>query len=287
LASLITSDLNGIRTTQSASRFTTASPLFSSKQASQTNDNNNNNGPSNPFFRRIIKPLKQKILSYRSPLSVRRRWTQYFFLAFAAAFFWLGTATLHTQPTFASSATMAPIERIYEKTSPSLDKIIDRYVKKHMFDDDKFDPVESLYREAFDDVNSGTYPQALREIAGEALGKDVKVKVGLEKDDSFTFAAPLMTVVKALEKRGLSRTLAFAVLGVSFVLGAPSLSLLFGMIAGNISKRNIRNLMKTRYGDSYTLDATIKPEEVIEAPDDDEDEEEDDEDADEDAGGDE
>jgi hypothetical protein len=54
------------------------------------------------------------------------------------------------------------------------------------------------------------------------------------------------------------------------------------MVIGGMSKRNVNNTMKKRYGDTYTVDATIKPEDDVEAPDDDDDDDEDDDDDDED-----
>jgi hypothetical protein len=54
---------------------------------------------------------------------------------------------------------------------------------------------------------------------------------------------------------------------------------LFGMMMiGGVSKRNMNKVMKQRYGDTYTVDATIKPEEDVEAPDDEDDDEDDDDD---------
>jgi hypothetical protein len=46
----------------------------------------------------------------------------------------------------------------FKSSSPSLDTIVHRYVKDHMFDDDVYDPVESIYREANDDAELRKYP---------------------------------------------------------------------------------------------------------------------------------
>ena len=230
-----------------------------------------------------LRLLQQRLPTFQSPFSLRLRLRRALFLIFTAAFFWLGTATLHAKPSFASSSsTLAPIERILEKTSPSLDKIIDRYVKDHMFDDDTYDPIESLYREAYNDATQGTYPQALREVVGESLGQGVEKSLQ-SGSSKMTIENMFFQAISMLQKRGLSQSTAIVVLASCFAIGGPLTFMLgFAMVSG-ASKRNMTKLMKSRYGDSYTLDATIKPEVIVEAPEDDEDEDdvEDDDEADE------
>lgn len=66
--------------------------------------------------------------------------------------------------------------------------MIDAYVRDRLFADDKYDPVESAYREAFADAggsvsgskdssatSSGAYPTLLAETAGTALGQQKSV----------------------------------------------------------------------------------------------------------------
>ena len=230
-------------------------------------------------LRMKLRLLQLRLQTWQSPFSLRRRLGRGLFLIFAAAFFWLGSATLHAKPSFASSSTVAPIERIMEKTSPSLDKIIDKYVRDHMFDDDTYDPIESLYREAYNDATQGTYHQALREVVGESLGQGVEKS--LQKGASkMTIENMFFQAISMLQKRGLSQSTAIVVLASSFAIGAPLAFMLgFAMVSG-ASKRNMTKLMKSRYGESYTLDATIKPEVIVEAPEDDEDEDDADDDDD-------
>jgi hypothetical protein len=54
------------------------------------------------------------------------------------------------------------------------------------------------------------------------------------------------------------------------------------MMIGAQNKRSINRLMKKPYGETYTVDATIKVEEDVEVPDDDEDIDDDDGDDEED-----
>ena len=69
-------------------------------------------------------------------------------------------------------------------------------------------------------------------------------------------------------------------IAASFVVAGPSAFLFVGMVIGGASKRNMNKVMKKRYGDSYTVDATIRTEEDVEAPDDDEDDEDEDDEVD-------
>jgi hypothetical protein len=145
-----------------------------------------------------------------------------------------------------------------EKTSPSLDKIIDRYVQDHIFDDDVYDPVESLYREAYDDATQGSYPQALREVVAESLGQAEK---GLFQKESKTSIDELIyKAISALQKRGMSQSTATAVLAGAVAIGVPLTVLLGFASVSSLSKRNMNKLLKSRYGETFTLDATIKPE---------------------------
>lgn len=200
------------------------------------------------------------------------------------AMLWGGLALQTTAPSHASTTTTAqaasttsPIELVLQRTSPSLDRMVDRYVKSYMFADDSYDPVESIYREAYEDATVGQHPSALAEIKRQVLGDSKKVVAPTSEG----FASWLTSTTKKLQQRGMSESAAILVLASVFVIAGPSLFLFTGMIIGGISKRNIRRLMKKRYGDTYTVDATIKKEEVIEAPEDEDDGDEDDDDSDE------
>lgn len=203
-------------------------------------------------------------------------------VVWSAAIIWAASSNLNIQPCHAS--TMAPSdaiqERILSATSPSLDKIVDRYVKKYMFDDDSYDPVESLYREAYQDATQGTYPRALKEVTSSILGQESgKGLVGMsEKSGENIFGSILSSALGLLQKRGLSEGAAITALAVSFVVAGPFAFLFGGMIIGGMSKRNMNKVMKKRYGDSYSVDATIRTEEEVEAPEDEDDDDEDEDD---------
>lgn len=205
-----------------------------------------------PLFRRLAQRIR-----------LAHRWTQLKRGATVLLFaflFWMGSSGLSTPAAHASMTE-----------SPSLEKIVDRYVQKHMFDDDTYDPVESLYREAYHDATVGTYPQSLKEISSEALGRGSVVQT----TEGEGVGARLSSILLALQKRGLSESAAIAVLAASFMIAGPMAFLFSGMIIGGISKRNMNKLFKERYGDSYTVDATIKTEPDVEAPDDEDDEDDD------------
>jgi hypothetical protein len=242
----------------------TTSPLFSTHS-------------SNPFN------IRKKIAQVQSPMmKLRRKLRRAFTIAFAALWFWSMTAP----PAHAASSTLAPpsVERIVatSKTlktrlvtsSSLLDRITDQYVREHMFQDDTYDPVEGMYREAYDDVATGTYPQALYGTnAGTAgVAKSIPSKTNKNPWD---VGSLLTKATKYLEtKAGIStKTSTFVLAGILVVAG-PSLLLFLGMVVAGMSKRSINKTMKERYGDTYTVDATIKVEDPIETPDDDEEDEE-------------
>lgn len=267
----------------SSARAAFASPLFSAASAPQQQS------PS--LFRRLLG----KTVSASNRSSLLTKFRRSFALVFTVSLLWFGAAGFSSLPAHASStaaatatAVSAPTERVVTSNQKSLDKLVGNYVKSHMFDDDRYDPVESIYREAHDDALTTEYPQALREVASGALGSSAAtggVRVN-DKDNTAgaSIAALLTQAIGALQKRGLSQQAAILVLASIFVVAGPSSFLFAGMIIGGISKRNMNKTMKQRYGDTYTVDATIKPEEDVEAPDDedDDDEEDDDDDADDD-----
>lgn len=201
----------------------------------------------------------------------------------------LAASVFTTQPAQASSAAAPLVESFLEKTSPSLDTMIDNYVKEHMFNDDTYDPIESAYREAYDDAVKGTYPQALREVTGsgssslqsspsQTTGESTSANPVANFFSNIDIGALLTSLLTFLQnKLRLSESAAIMVLAAIFVVAGPSALLFTGMIVGGMSKRNINRVMKKRYGDTYTVDATMKTEDSVEAPDDDEDDEDDDE----------
>jgi hypothetical protein len=214
-----------------------------------------------------------------------------------AVLLWGGMAVTSSLPSHASASSASTLagrlESVLERTSPNVDKIVDRYVRSHMFDDDAYDPIESLYREAFHDATTGQHPGALAEITGSVLGGTAagaadKSKKLMSAPTSEGFATWLTSTIQKLVQKGWSESSAILLLAGVFVIAGPSLFLFVGMIIGGISKRNIQSVMKKRYGDTYTVDATIRTEESVEAPDDeddddgDDDEDEDDDDKDED-----
>jgi hypothetical protein len=216
-----------------------------------------------------------------------------------AVLLWGGLSLAFAPRSHASSSSSSasslfptrPLESVLERTSPSLDTIVDRYVKRHMFDDDKYDPIESLYREAYHDATVGEHPRALAEITGSVLGSGAGTDAAAKGKRLLTnegFATWLTSTVQKLTQRGgMSESSAILLLAGIFVIAGPSLFLFVGMIIGGISKRNIRSVMKKRYGDTYTVDATIRTEEEVKAPDDEEEDEEDDDEDDGDADSDE
>ena len=196
----------------------------------------------------------------------------------ASAVIWMGTSAVSAPPASAASSASV-LERIMP--SANADKIIDRYVRNHMFDDDDAcnqDPLESAYREAFEDYNTkGTYPRAIKDITAEVMGSSGVAKAD-DGEGSMGVIGILTSALRVMERRGLSATTALVIIARTLVVAFPSFLLVGGMIVGGISKRNMNQLFKKRYGEDYTVDASVKREEAVEAPDDEEDDEDDDDD---------
>jgi hypothetical protein len=158
-----------------------------------------------------------------------------------------------SSPAYASpslSSIGASIERVLP--SATLDQMVTRYVKDHMFDEDTYDPVESIYREGYHDKTVGTYPKALKEIRMKVVGKEKEVK------EEFNALKQLMGVTAALEKLGLSKQASLAIVCTTGIIGAPLI--LASLISSYMSfnKRRLVVSMKKRYGDDYSVDAAIK-----------------------------
>jgi hypothetical protein len=168
-----------------------------------------------------------------------------------------GGAALHVAPSYASSTAVASPESIVNRVIPkgaSLDKIVDRYVKDHMFDDDVYDPVESAYREAYEDVTTGKYPRALNEVASSLLGSDVTKS---EKPSENVVISILTNGSKGMQSLGLSAVAANVVVYATTLVGAPSFILLGILSYANMQKRMRIRQNKKRYGEDYRCVGTV------------------------------
>ena len=128
--------------------------------------------------------------------------------------------------------------------------MVDRYVKDHMFDDDVYDPVESAYRETYDDITTGTYPTKLKDITASVLGKSA-VAVDRRQDGDNKVIAVFLQAAQLLTKFGLSEKAAQVVLAVTAFAGSFfSFVAVFGGISF-VLKQNLKRELKKRYGDDY------------------------------------
>ena len=251
------------------------------------------------FFNNIIGRISARIKQRSSKFaSLRSKMKRSMMVVCASLFVWFsaggfvgansGNGNPFTPPAAHASTTMTTS---FSKAAtsfiegPSLDEIVDDYVRDYMFDDDTYDPVESLYREAMDDNLSGTYPKALKEVSAEVLqGTDVmKQAAKAERESNMSIGSMLVRAGNFLQTRaGLTETQAVMVLAGVFAIGTPALLIFTATYVAMSNKRGMDRLMKKRYGQSYTTDATIKVEEDVELPDDDDDDDEDDDDDDDD-----
>eukprot|EP00978_Attheya_sp_CCMP212_P015743 scaffold40779_cov57-Attheya_sp.AAC.6 len=149
-------------------------------------------------------------------------------------------------------ATMSGVVRKVIGTR-ELDDMVQAYVEQHMFDDDVYNPVESAYREAYQDVATSNYPKALSATASHVLGETITMtsEVEAELAPPSTGNAILATYTKSsalLTKLfGLSKSTAdLAVVGL-FLASMPFLGLL-ALTYGNLSRRKINRDQVKNYG---------------------------------------
>jgi hypothetical protein len=228
------------------------------------------------FSRVVIKNVRHLMLPRFDHLSTKlKRSFLFVCTSFLLCFGTLGVSGAQASAPSMSTSTVATMQVSRNRFSTPINQIVDNYVKDHMFDDDLYDPVESIYREAMDDRIHGTYPKAIKGVTLSVLGKDV---IKAERSASgTTIGTTLVKMADFLRQKGFSETQAIFMLAGSLVIGTPTIFFVLLLIVGEENKRSINRLMKKRYGETYTVDATIKVEEDVEAPDDNEDDDEDDE----------
>jgi len=187
--------------------------------------------------------------------ALRLRFSQLFgrlrrsFMKLAVSMLVFAATAAKTLPAHASTAVATgPLSK--SMLSPSLEQIVHRYVRDHMFADDVYDPVESIYREGINDNVKGVHPRELSEITSSVLGQDgVKVE---KVSSSSGIGDWLMAAVTFLQRKGISESTAIILLTGSFVVAGPVTFLLGATMVGSQSKRQIKSVMKKRYGDTYT-----------------------------------
>ena len=163
-----------------------------------------------------------------------------------------------------------------------------------MFDDDKFDPLESTYREIINDSTVGAYPNKLSSIASN-LGATQTTSTASETSQKATsndgIMKAMLKLVNTLEdKYNIPRSILVPVLAL-LCFGIPSFIIGMGALSFSFAQRGMTERMAIeRYGESV-LDAEEIPVEEDEDDDydyetgeydDDDDDEEDDDDDDDD-----
>jgi len=201
------------------------------------------------LFRRNQNQVRQKDGSARSRLMNKFR--RAVAIMWTAALLWFGSATLQAPSAFASSTAVSsePITSRVIPKGASLDQIVDRYVKDHMFDDDVYDPLESAYIESYDDAMTGKYPRALNEVASSLLGTDITTSEKASSENMFI--SLLSNGSTALQKLGLSSTLAAVIVYAATLVGIPSAVLIGILSYANAQKRMRISQNKKRYGADY------------------------------------
>ena len=213
-----------------------------------------------------------------------------FAIVAAAVLVYFGSAHIHSPPSHANTATPAvrvtpggargrsesSVQLASSTASAAskarLDQMIDRYVKKHMFADDAFDPFESAYREAHADQSSSSYPGILTDTAAEILGKK-EVAKSVSAESAFDVAfSKLNKFADLLERKyGINKQLSLSSIFIaSFTL--PVLALMVGgTVFSSRQKEMTERMAEQRYGKTMMdVSASEQVDEDVDAPDDDE-----------------
>ena len=162
-----------------------------------------------------------------------------------AVCFWLGAASIRTAPSQAASTTASPTIQDAEQQ-----RIIDQYIQEHIFDDDAYDPVESIYKEAMNDKRPSktSHPKALQTISSEILG--TKKSSATQTTD---IAGKLMLFLQFLQRRfGISESTSIFVLLMVIIATVPTVGLMTLAAITNSNRRKIMKDLSDRYGNDYS-----------------------------------
>ena len=185
-------------------------------------------------------------------------------ILFAASLLFLGSASIHTSASHASSLATAKnsspsttllVSSTTSSLSDGVDKIIENYVEKHMFDDEQYDPFESAYREAYGDQISGKNPvkdildsEGLVVEETKAITKDMKDVSLWSKVKNFPRTLSDMGVNWAEKNTDLDPKLVRLFIAVSTVTILPSLLLYSVLSFGGIFRKGMMTQEVKRYG---------------------------------------
>jgi hypothetical protein len=171
---------------------------------------------------------------------------------------WVGCSAAAGGTAAMKSSSLSPVETIVRK-----------YVHEHMFDDAAVDTVADTYLERMQDATFGSHPDQLRQVIAQASGAGDATTVVLEASPStrgqgrIDIGALALTAVQTLQtKLGVSRGFSMVMLAAASVVTPIMMFLLVGSVAGGYSKRTMAKVFQTRYGENYTVDATLKPDDV-------------------------
>lgn len=237
---------------------------------------------------RILSLYKNLIHKYRQGfLQSSRKWVQILAascMIYMSAGFSMNSITprAHASSSSSSLSTLSitpkqnPIART--KDQIILDRMIDKYVKKYMFQDDVYDSFESTYRELYTDATTGKYPFALAETASTAIGRNKNVQQALKVqrfDPEKLFFDKLLEIQDLLFNRyGISKTVSRPLLFMAGI-ALPLFTLFFLATTFAINQKAMTERMAVkRYGESVlSADEKSEDDEGEEEEDDDEDEE--------------
>ena len=197
-----------------------------------------------------------------------------------STFLLLGPIQLNNQSNLMRPPSAHASTVVVQKSKANLDKIIDEYIKDNMFNDDKYDPLESTYRETIADSKSQSgYPAALSSSAQSVLGKNVPVASSSKSSGDGQAIKFAMKLVNTIYDKLDGKVSKGVIIPALFLVGGgvPLILILASLMSFSYSQKAMTERMAVeRYGESV-LDA-----EELAVKDDDDDDDEDDDDDDED-----
>ena len=221
---------------------------------------------TNSLFR---KRNGQSLASRLSIIALSKKLKRTLAIFFTSAMLLLGpisiknnNLSLHPHVAHASSTVVS---------HSKVEKIVEVYIQRHMFNDDEYDPLESTYRETILDAKSGEYPSKLSSAASEAFGKKLSgptASTSLNKRSEGTAIMKILRLVDTIQdKTGWSRGVIIPIL---FLVGCgiPIVLALGGLMSFSYNQKAMTERMAIeRYGESV-LDAEERV--IIEDDEDDE-----------------
>jgi len=181
----------------------------------------------------------------------------------------VAVASVATASTKITTTTPLPSTK-FNKAQQRLEKMVQTFILENMFNEEKYDPFESAYRETISDARTKSYPNQISQLTSSVLGKqtaDAAAASGNAVQGENQILKLFLRLINTISERyNISKSI---VVPMAFLVavGVPFMVITSALMGFSISQRAMTERMAVeRYGESV-LDA----EEVIEEEDEDDD----------------